>query len=200
MSLTPKQQLEQVNNPNLLSILSTIQGLPSQESLKHGAYVWKKLTSEGGDFVDFVVSNNETAYPDGAVHTDGYWYELFDPTTLIAANIREGVDIWGVIGTMVEGITGIDFGIVTLSSASENVSINHNLGIAPSYAVLVPVDPTVLNGTTFCNINGAAIARGPAGLTWQPNKITINADSITFTACNSSYIFPRISYYWIAIA
>lgn len=42
MSLTPKQQLEQVNNPNLLSILSTIQGLPSQESLKHGAYVWKK--------------------------------------------------------------------------------------------------------------------------------------------------------------
>ena len=75
MSLTPKQQLEQVNNPNLLSILSTIQGLPTQESLSSGLYVWKKLTAEGGDFIDFVVSDNSTAYPDGAVHTDGYWYE-----------------------------------------------------------------------------------------------------------------------------
>ena len=26
-------------------------------------------------FIDFVVSDSETAYPDGAVHTDGYWYE-----------------------------------------------------------------------------------------------------------------------------
>ena len=38
MSLTPKEQLEQVNNPNLLSILSKIQGLPTQESLISGAY------------------------------------------------------------------------------------------------------------------------------------------------------------------
>lgn len=38
---TNKTQL-QTNNETLGSILSNVLGLPSQESLKHGAYVWKK--------------------------------------------------------------------------------------------------------------------------------------------------------------
>lgn len=33
-------------------------------------------------FVDYVVSDNETAYPDGATHTDGFYYEIFDKTGL----------------------------------------------------------------------------------------------------------------------
>ena len=41
-----------------------------------GLYVWKKLTADGGDFIDFVVSNSPTAYPDGGEH-GGYWYELY---------------------------------------------------------------------------------------------------------------------------
>ena len=40
-----------------------------------GLYVWKKLTADGGDFIDFVVSNSPTAYPNGG-YKDGYWYEL----------------------------------------------------------------------------------------------------------------------------
>ena len=39
-----------------------------------GAFVWSKLTAEGGDFVDFVVSSDEAAYPNGGTQ-DGYWYE-----------------------------------------------------------------------------------------------------------------------------
>ena len=41
--MSNKTQL-QANNETLASILSNVLGLPSQESLKHGAYVWKKLT------------------------------------------------------------------------------------------------------------------------------------------------------------
>ena len=61
------KQILQGNNANLLNI--------NNNAKKTGAYVWEKLTAEGGDFIDFVVSDSETAYPDGAVHTDGYWYE-----------------------------------------------------------------------------------------------------------------------------
>ena len=41
-----------------------------------GLYVWKKLTAEGGVLIDFVVSDNETTYPDGGMH-GGYYYELY---------------------------------------------------------------------------------------------------------------------------
>ena len=42
--MSNKTQL-QLNNETLASILSNVLGLPSQESLKHGAYVWKKYTT-----------------------------------------------------------------------------------------------------------------------------------------------------------
>ena len=41
-----------------------------------GLYVWKKLTADGGDFIDFVVSNSPTAYPNGGMQ-GGYYYELY---------------------------------------------------------------------------------------------------------------------------
>ena len=43
----------------------------------HGLYIWKKLTAEGGDFIDYVVSNTETAYPDDGTQ-DGYYYKKMD--------------------------------------------------------------------------------------------------------------------------
>ena len=33
-------------------------------------------------FIDFVVSDSKTAYPDGVRHTDGFYYEIFDKTGL----------------------------------------------------------------------------------------------------------------------
>ena len=41
-----------------------------------GLYVWKKLTAQGGDLIYFVVSDNETTYPDGGMQ-GGYYYELY---------------------------------------------------------------------------------------------------------------------------
>lgn len=42
---------------------------------REGQFVWKQLTAEGGDFVNFVVADTEDAYPDGGMQ-DGYWYEM----------------------------------------------------------------------------------------------------------------------------
>ena len=60
------KQILQGNNANLLNI--------NNNAKKEGAYVWKKLTAEGGTFVDYVVDNNESKYPDGGTQ-GGYWYE-----------------------------------------------------------------------------------------------------------------------------
>lgn len=100
-----------------------------------GKYVWKKLTAQGGDFIDFAVSDNVSDYPDGAVHTDGYWYELFDSSVLIPENIREGIDIFGVVGTMVEKKVTYKSGSYTPTSYNAyDTKIPHGMGEKPTYA------------------------------------------------------------------
>lgn len=80
-------------------------------------------------FVGYVVADSEDAYSEGHVK--------FDSATLIPENIREGVDIWGVIGTMSEGVSGIDFGKVTLSSATDSVTVSHSLNATPKAGIMV---------------------------------------------------------------
>lgn len=58
---------------------------------------------------------------------------------LIAANIREGIDIFGILGTLKEGKSGIDFGEVTLASYASAITVSHDLGATPSFVALVPV-------------------------------------------------------------
>ena len=88
------KQILQGNNANLLNI--------KDNAKKTGAYVWKKLTAEGGDFIDFVVSDSESAYPDGAVHTDGYWYEksggemALEKTKFMAASTSDNLTAFSV--------------------------------------------------------------------------------------------------------
>ena len=99
------KQILQGNNANLLNI--------KNNAKKEGLYVWKKLTADGGTFVDYVVDNNESKYPDGGTQ-GGYWYEK-----------------------VVEGVAGIDFGEVTLSGSHEgNLVVTHNLGVKPSKAFI----------------------------------------------------------------
>lgn len=214
-----------INDTTLTNIGNAIRGvngssdlmLPSAmpdaiSSLNNGLYVWKKLTADGGDFIDFVVSDSETAYPDRAVHTDGYWYKKFDNSTLIPENIREGIDIWGVVGTLVEGVAGIDFGEVTLTSTSSSVTFNHNLGVVPSFAAFIPKDnPTMGSSeeTTLMNINGLIIYRkgfrndktGAYSYSYLRGTadVTLTETTVSFNSA-SSYKFKKTTYYWIAIA
>lgn len=154
-------------------------------------------------FSGYVVSDNVSAYPDGA-EQGGCWYELFDPTTLIAANIREGVDIWGVIGTVVEGVSGIDYGTFKFTSSyKSNITVSHNLGVTPTHIIAITTQFTVV-GNSCCNViykggvNGAIVYSGG----WQmytAGKTTANSNYITFYLSNS-YFEPNATYYWIAIA
>ena len=73
-----------------------------------GLYVWKKLTAEGGDFIDFVVSNSPTAYPDGGYKSD-YYYELYG----IPINIVTWAD--GTDEEIVKMVQLADQGIINLS-------------------------------------------------------------------------------------
>lgn len=152
-------------------------------------------------FIDFVVSDSESAYPDGAIHTDGYWYEKFDSSVLIPENIREGIDIWGVVGTLVEGVAGIDFGEVTISSNSvTSITVAHNLGVVPSWVALVPKVFSRISDTTNENVNGIALYHSRYGDTaFSTVTNTLTATEITFLADSRSYKFAAIDYYWFAI-
>ena len=77
-----------------------------------GQYIWKKMTTENGDFIDYVVSNDTEAFPNGGIHTDDYWYKLIvqpvdladEIDDLIPSNIRKNKNIFGVNGDMEEGV------------------------------------------------------------------------------------------------
>ena len=170
------KQILQGNNANLLNI--------KNNAKKEGLYVWKKLTAEGGDFVDFVVSDSETAYPDGGLQ-DGYWYEK-----------------------VVEGIPGIDFGTVTPTSSSlKQITINHALGIKPSYAVILKKsswtlrwsDDIVLAGSSGFVEDRSSYSPHVYGSNFTSHTATTT--SVTFGTNDSYGGFGRgEEYIWFVIA
>lgn len=105
--MSNKSRLE-ANNTTLQSILTTVQGLPKVDDVTQGAYVWKKLTAKGGTFLDFVVSDNTNAYPDGGTQ-GGYWYEK-----------------------VVEGQSGVDIVLFTPAEDVLTATVAHTLGKMPS--------------------------------------------------------------------
>ena len=76
----------------------------------YGAYVWKKLTAQGGDFVDFVVSDSPTAHPDGG-EQGGYWYEKVAKEKEVIAKS----------------------GGYTFSGTKNKITIPHGIGKKPNY-------------------------------------------------------------------
>lgn len=155
------------------------QGGLDPETLKTGIYVWKKLTAEGGDFVDFVVNDTETAYPDGGMQ-EGYWYEK------------------------IKGTNGVDYGTVTLSNANTaSVNVSHSLGVIPSHTILITIPlasfgsnqtPTNVDGEYYQH--GSYVTNAVTALTGGINK---TKNSITFMTDNT-YPFIQSTYYWFAIA
>ena len=87
-----------------------------------GLYVWKKLTAQGGTFVDYVVDNNESKYPDGGTQ-DGYWYE----------RVMEGIDILSYGGFTKCAVDKFTF---TTRSSLNSTTIPHSLGEKPRWFVI----------------------------------------------------------------
>ena len=130
---------------------------------------------------DFVVSDIETAYPDGAVHTDGYWYELFDLKSF-----------------------GIDYGEVTLASAVASVTVSHKLGVVPSLAAFIfnNSDVSTSMNETFMNVNGHVLFTSLAAGKFScfDANIELTETNISFSSRSSNVPFAATTYYWIAIA
>ena len=74
------------------------------------------------------------AYTDTALTVSG------EPN-LLPENIRQGVSIFDIVGTMSEGLKA-DYGTVVLAESNgvavTNVRINHNLGVIPTKVYLFP--------------------------------------------------------------
>lgn len=86
---------------------------------KEGQYVWKKLTANGGDFIDFVVSDQSTAYPDGG-EQGGYWYEKMEQYAF--------------------GYSKVETGNFVITSDSQTADISHGLGEVPKAAYLMTTE------------------------------------------------------------
>ena len=94
-----------------------------------GLYVWKKLSAQGGDFIDYIVSDKETAYPDGG-EKGGYWYE----------KVGDGLDLSKI------GFNKYAIDEFTPTSNQEPTqyhmgyyghTFNHSLGEVPKFAILL---------------------------------------------------------------
>lgn len=151
---TNKQKL-QTNNANLAKI---------SDYLPHGAYVWKKLTAQNGDFVDFVVSDQSTAYPDGGTQ-DVYWYE----------RVVEGVDLMTMLGCTKMTIDKITFS----TEQYDGTKIPHSHGDAPKYIIMttssIPDTPYTVKDAFFVNYGktGAWYTTGSdTGVSPQSSKTT----------------------------
>ena len=70
-------------------------------------------------FLDYVVSDKETAYPDGG-EKGGYWYEKVCDLNLSSI-----------------GCTKYEMGSITPSSNTVDVTVTHSMGIKPKYGIMV---------------------------------------------------------------
>ena len=129
---------------------------------------------------------------------DGYWYELFDSTVLIPENIREGVDIWGIIGAMSEGVSGFECGEFTLSSATSTVTIEHELGTAPSYVAIMHSKANSISSSGYIAcVNGVDVYYNSGLKIQKVSSVTKTATSVKVSAGHN--FFANAKYYWVAI-
>lgn len=118
-SVTPSTS-QQTVRPDTGKFLSSVIVRAAEDDVKHGAYVWKKLSAKGGTFIDYVVSDSTDAYPDGGTQ-GGYWYEK--------------------VKNFMFGLTKEAHGSFTPSANIESTyTLEHNLGERPKFIVMYTND------------------------------------------------------------
>lgn len=83
------------------------------------------------EFIDYAVSSDAEAYPNKAVHTDGYWYEL----------IEDGLDLLSVTGCTKMAVDKITYSSRTAGGGK----VSHSLGEVPKVALLFNTSRTIVN-------------------------------------------------------
>ena len=173
------KQILQGNNANLLNI--------KNNAKKEGLYVWKKLTADGGDFIDFVVSDSETAYPDGGEH-GGYWYEKVTSESGI-------VDFLKAFGFTKVAIDKFTYATTT---PVKGLSLNHSLGALPGLAFILGKADEINTGYGAMYISsGNSVMRYGDGITIRTEYYGFYryyADTVQIHGKNSANFAAGIEY------
>lgn len=117
----------------------------------------KNYSEEKKTFIDFVVSDIESAYPDGGLK-DGYWYEKekLSGAFLNGYYTKCAVDKFTF---------ATDTNIQSLDSSGNSVKFKHSLGAKPKLAVLIGKDIDISGSSHFVAAiglgTGNGILRGP---------------------------------------
>lgn len=162
-------------DPELTTLEGTLQEildiLPFKGAMASGQYVWKKLTAEGGEFLDYVVSNDAEAYPDGGMR-DGFYYELFE----------EGGNA--------------EYGEVVLTAASPSITISHSLKQIPAHVGLIKKDLKRVLNLTWAIVDENLQVMGSSYTSYDYTTTpTKTEESVTFAAVGS-YKFAATTYVW----
>jgi hypothetical protein len=182
---------------------------------------------------NYVVSNDKNAYPDGDKQDD-CWYELIsqpvdlaDETDLVSNNIRSGINIFGVIGAMVDGISPssmgfskVECGVYTPTSTAYYISsINHSLGTTPKMVIMY--DKNMVNNSDgfafmvgfssqsngyeviYRNTSGGVSATVENNTTYRylkPYSTYFTVRTSYSGSSNATDFIAGRNYYWIALA
>lgn len=140
---------------------------------------------------------------------------------LIAENIREGIDIFGVLGTMVEGITpemmgctkiAVDKITFSIRTSVANVALTHSLGELPKFFILwsnntgkVSEDVIYSAGAVAPNSYSNKMHGGTAYFSSSKPYITNvgsnNVDATTIKPANTNYYYTAgVEYTLITMA
>lgn len=187
--MSNKQNLQQ-NNTNLSQIKTTIENLPARID-------WTDSTT----ITPTTSPQTIPPYVNKEITIEG-------DSNFTAENIKNGVEIWGITGTMPEGVTGISYGQFTVSN-KQQVTVNHGLGVKPKVVMMYPISITgsetelIFHSNPYfkpeiqeTNDHGYIIQ--PYRYLGSGNYATSTATTITFD--EKSTIYPISGTYgWVAI-
>ena len=158
-----------------------------------GMYAWKKCENDTNHtFIDYIVSDKETAYPDGG-EKGGYWYE----------KVIDGItpEMFGCTKMAVDTFT------LTSNTTGKNYTISHSLGTIPKYFIIIgDINSKVINGiysVMVANHNLSDSISYANVSYWDISKIsTSNAlidsiSSVGFTVDNPSFRFVANAEYTV---
>ena len=142
-----------------------------------------------GDFIDYIVSDKETAYPDGG-EKGGYWYE----------RVR-------VIDLKKLGCTKFVEGSFTPSSDTYVYNATHSLGVIPKFAIVYGgiISGTYVNWevfpiTTAGSAYGVCVNSGGNGCNYSSYMATFTSSKAEFQVNANGKLKSGIEYHYLLLA
>ena len=122
---------------------------------------------------------------------------------LVAENIRKAINIFGVVGTLEEGVTGVDYGEVTIPTGSylTTITVNHNLGVVPTMFAILRADKDI--AFTVGAVFNAGEGKARSFTASKISSFTSARTTTTFTVDSEksgSNAFTPGLYRWVALA